>query len=207
MSRSRLAEVLDCCGEFFRASGYSVPAKGRIFREVGGDCLLWVGLPNFGRGGVVELRPNVGVHHIGVMKAFCDLRGENYKKGQFATYAVSLESLGGAAARFTFNGANDQPEAKRLVETVSTLSVPWVEQIADLNQLVQLMKHRQEGLGGIPEQIAVALLIDGRTKELVAYLEDRQAVYDRDSINPEVATRWREFSNKLRARGFGRTAN
>lgn len=200
MSRSRLARVLECCRSVFRNSGYSVPAKSRIFREVHGDYLLWVGLPNFGQGGIVEIRPNVGVHHVGVMKTFCDIRGENYKKGQFATYAISLESLEGVLARFTFDGTDDQLEAQRLVQMVSISAVPWIEQIVDLDQLVQLMKQRQESLGGIPEQIAAALLMAGRADELLAYLEDRQLVYDRDFINPEVANKWRKFSTEVRLR-------
>lgn len=199
MATSRLDEVLRLCAEEFRASGYLVPAKGRIFRELAADHLLWVGLPNFGAGSVVELRPNVGVHHVGVMKLFASLRERSYTKGRFATYAVSLESLRSTCARFVFDGRDNPREAERMVQMISAFAVPWADSVSELDHLIELMRTRQDGLGGVPEQIAIALLLAERAGELVAYLDERQKAYDCDPANPEIAKRWMEFSSKLRS--------
>ena len=197
MHRHEINQILDACAHYFRADGFEVPARGRIYRPLGHHVLGWVGLASTSDRDALEVWPNVGVHEVCVMKMVSALQGRKYVKGDVATYAVSLGEVVPKSTPFKFFGGEDHAaQAMRLVETVVVHGLPWMEKAGSLD-LIQLLKQREKVLGGVPERIAVALYLHHRMSEVLDYLKDRQDRYDKDAANPEVAESWKRFSDAL----------
>ena len=198
MDRVEASRVLAECGRLFELEGFEVPARGRIYRPLEVDALGWVGLNTSTSISALEIWPNVGIHHVAVMQMVSRLQGRKYVKGDVATYAVSLGSIAPGEGAFKFlDGGDSRGEARRLVDTVVTHALPWMKRIGSLDEVIPLLRQREDMLGGVPERIAVALHLLGRKDDVLAYLAQRQACYDSDVANPGVASSWRRFAEAL----------
>jgi hypothetical protein len=163
----------------------------------------------------VRIDPFVGLHCVPVMRLFYEL--DFYRKprpkyllGRTATIAVHLGAFAPEMNAFIFK--KDEPltsEANRLAEAVVQHGLPWMRAHASLDALLGPLREREAMLNGVPERIAIVLLLLGRFEELTAYLDRKQDEFAQH-FGVQVQGAWRQFaaalSDRLPEGAQGRTA-
>lgn len=200
-SSARSSAVSDACEAALVRHGFKRLRRHWVVWEFSKEFLGWVGLNSGSRASFVRINPFVGVHCVPLMKLIQEVRGNKYKLGDIATFAMHLGEICPDVEVFEFHDGTDfEPEAERLAETICQHGVPYMQTLASYEALLPRLREREPMLGGYPERVAVCLVLLGRQAEALAYLDAKLKEYQADTVNPDTQVRWQCFADELKRR-------
>lgn len=141
--------IVAAVGLELRACGF-VRKKGVFVSSIFGEVYGWVGLNCASHGSAVRwsVNPVVGVHNRTLETLVDDLAEKDRARQWFATVGRPVGYLMPKHSYVTFDfevGSDPQLRAKEIARNISTYGVPWMNQLADLENLSQAVREHCVG--------------------------------------------------------------
>ena len=164
-------DVARACEHALKARGFYVLRQGTILFPINDEFSGWLGLNRAKHGSVVNVYPFVGIHAHEVGKLIAKCRGEKYKNGWLATFALPISAIIENFPGIAFEENQDiDKSADDFAQLISDNVIEYYRSMSAYDKILPMLIQRETTGGGYPERVASVYYLTGEKEKAKIYI-------------------------------------